>query len=44
MYLVTLITVKVLMLARPKSKVKKPSTWKKTRERDQRGLIMTSHL
>lgn len=30
MYLVTLITVNVLILARPKSKVKKPSTWKKT--------------
>lgn len=27
MYLVMLITVKVLMLARPKSSVKKPSTW-----------------
>lgn len=27
MYLVTLMTVKVLMLARPKSRVKKPSTW-----------------
>lgn len=30
MYLVTLITVKVLMLARPKSSVKKPSTWRQT--------------
>lgn len=30
MYLVTLMTVKVLMLARPKSNVKKPSTWKET--------------
>lgn len=28
MYLVTLITVKVLMLARPKSRVKNPSTWR----------------
>lgn len=32
MYLLTLITVKVLILARPKSKVKKPSTWGETRE------------
>lgn len=28
MYLVMLITVRVLMLARPNSNVKKPSTWK----------------
>lgn len=27
MYLVTLMTVRVLMLARPKRRVKKPSTW-----------------
>lgn len=30
MYLVTLITVRVLMLARPKSRVKNPSIWKET--------------
>lgn len=27
MYLVTLMTIRVLMLARPKSSVKNPSTW-----------------
>lgn len=36
MYLVTLITVKVLMLVRPKSRVKNPSTW---RDRERRWWV-----
>lgn len=40
MYLVTLITVRVLMLARPKSKVKKPSTWRRMERVDSVSLLL----
>lgn len=42
MYLVTLITVRVLMLARPKSRVKKPSTWRRMERVDSVSLLLSS--